>query len=266
MKYGKKQIAWFLSMLMVLMLISPMGTTVSFARKKNVKLKKIVLNHSTYKLQKGKSLKLKASFKPKKTTQKKVVWKSSKKKIAKVSKKGVVKALKIGKTTITAKVKGTKKKATCKIQVVNKVNKKNVTDNSPINNVPVPQPPSDNPAVPQNTAQTPTLPPVSTPKYERPDVPAPSVQYIDLTAEGAYHNESASGANIVNNPDGSITVTFSQQYAALNFFLPDNAQNYYSNYKSVVITYTSEGGDLGHALYDTQMVGPANTNAGKHPD
>lgn len=51
MKYGKKQIAWFLSMLMVLMLISPMGTTVSFARKKNVKLKKIVLNHSTYKLQ-----------------------------------------------------------------------------------------------------------------------------------------------------------------------------------------------------------------------
>lgn len=97
-------------------------------------------------------------------------------------------------------------------------------------------------------------------------MPAPSVQYIDLTAEGAYHNESASGANIVNNPDGSITVTFSQQYAALNFFLPDNAQNYYSNYKSIVITYTSEGGDLGHALYDTHMVGPANTNAGKHPD
>lgn len=269
MKYGKKQIAWFMSMLMVLMLISPMGTTVSFARKKNVKLKKIVLNHSTYKLQKGKSLKLKASLKPKKTTQKKVVWKSSKKKIAKVSKKGVVKGLKIGKATITAKVKGTKKKATCKIQVVNKVDKKNVTDTPSIHNDPVPQPPSDNPAVPQSTPQAsflPPGPPVSTPKYDRPDVPAPSVQFIDLTAEGAYQNESPSGASIVNNPDGSITVTFSQQYAALNFFLPDNAQNYYSNYKSVVVTYTSEGGDLGHALYDTQMAGPADSNAGKHPD
>ena len=269
MKYGKKQIAWFMSMLMVLMLISPMGTIVSFARKKNVKLKKIVLNHSTYKLQKGKSLKLKASFKPKKTTQKKVVWKSSKKKIAKVSKKGVVKGLKTGKTTITAKVKGTKKKATCKIQVVNKVDNKKVTDDPSVNNDPAPQPPSDNPADPQGPAQTSSLPPgppVSTPKYDRPDVPAPSVQHIDLTAEGAYYNESAAGANIVNNPDGSITVTFSEQYAALDFFLPDNAQNYYSNYKSVVVTYTSEGGDLGHALYDTKMVGPADSNAGKHPD
>lgn len=269
MKYGKKQIAWFMSMLMVLMLISPMGTTISFARKKNVKLKKIVLNHSTYKLEKGKSLKLKASFKPKKTTQKKVVWKSSKKKIAKVSKKGVVKALKIGKATITAKVKGTKKKATCKIQVVNKVDNKKVVDDPSVNNDPVPQPPSDNPVIPQSTPQASSLPPgppVSTPKYDRPDVPAPSVQYIDLTAEGAYQNESPSGASIVNNPDGSITVTFSQQYAALNFFLPDNAQNYYSNYKSVVVTYMSEGGDLGHALYDTQMAGTADPNAGKHPD
>lgn len=269
MKYGKKQIAWFMSMLMVLMLISPMGTTISFARKKNVKLKKIVLNHSTYKLEKGKSLKLKVSFKPKKTTQKKVVWKSSKKKIAKVSKKGVVKGLKPGKATITAKVKGTKKKAACKIQVVNKANNKKVVDDPSIYNDPVPQPPSDNPAVPQSTPQASSLPPglpASTPKYDRPDVPAPSVQYIDLTAEGAYQNESPSGASIVNNPDGSITVTFSQQYAALNFFLPDNAQNYYSNYKSVVVTYTSEGGDLGHALYDSQMAGPADPNAGKHPD
>lgn len=269
MKYGKKQIAWFMSMLMVLMLISPMGTTISFARKKNVKLKKIVLNHSTYKLEKGKSLKLKVSFKPKKTTQKKVVWKSSKKKIAKVSKKGVVKALKPGKATITAKVKGTKKKATCKIQVVNKVNNKKVVDDPSIYNDPVPQPPADNPVIPQSTPQVSSLPPgppASTPKYDRPDVPAPSVQYIDLTAEGAYQNESPSGASIVNNPDGSITVTFSQQYAALNFFLPDNAQNYYSNYKSVVVTYTSEGGDLGHALYDTQMAGTADPNAGKHPD
>ena len=118
MKKRKKPIALFLIMSMVIMLIFPTGTPVSFARKKTVKLKKITLNYSTYKLQKGKSLKLKASFKPKKTTQKKIQWKSSKKSVAKVSKKGVVKAVKVGKTTITAKVKGTKKKATCKIQVV----------------------------------------------------------------------------------------------------------------------------------------------------
>ncbi len=87
MKKRKKPIALFLIMSMVIMLIFPTGTPVSFARKKTVKLKKITLNHSTYKLQKGKSLKLKASFKPKKTTQKKIQWKSSKKSVAKVSKK-----------------------------------------------------------------------------------------------------------------------------------------------------------------------------------
>ena len=101
MKNAKRQLAWFLSMLMVFTLIFSPSISVYSARKKKVKLKKIVLNHSTYKLQKGKRLKLKAKFKPKKTTQKKITWKSSKKKVAKVSKKGVVTALKVGKTKIT---------------------------------------------------------------------------------------------------------------------------------------------------------------------
>ena len=309
MKKRKKPIALFLIMSMVIMLIFPTGTPVSFARKKTVKLKKITLNHSTYKLQKGKSLKLKASFKPKKTTQKKIQWKSSKKSVAKVSKKGVVKAVKVGKATITAKVKGTKKKATCKIQVVlktdngskgngNNIQQPNTQINPPESNggtngtTPTDQPdsPLHSPSVPDVTpsapvlqpSETPTITevpsqpptkaptknpssPAATPKYERPAVTAPPVKYLDLTAEGTIHNESPSKSTIVNNPDGSVTITFLEQYGALNFFLPDNAQNYYSNYKSIVITYTSEGGNLGHALYDTEMVGPENSSAGKHP-
>lgn len=119
MRRSRKRLVWFLVLLMVANLLSPIATE-SYAKKKTIKVKKITLNHSSYKLQKGKTLKLKVSFKPKKTTQKKIVWSSSKKSVAKVSNKGVVKALKVGKATITAKVKGTKKKAVCKIQVINK--------------------------------------------------------------------------------------------------------------------------------------------------
>lgn len=49
-------------------------------------------------------------------TKAKVKWSSSNKKIAKVSKKGTVKAVKPGKCTIYAKVKG--KKLKCKVEVV----------------------------------------------------------------------------------------------------------------------------------------------------
>lgn len=52
--------------------------------------------------------------------------------------------------------------------------------------------------------------------------------------------------------------------------MPDNAENYYSDYKSVTITYTSEGGDLGYALYDQDMdfsgVSGDGSEPGKHPD
>lgn len=51
-------------------------------------------------------------------TKAKVKWSSSNKKIAKVSKKGTVKAVKPGKCTIYAKVKG--KKLKCKVEVVSK--------------------------------------------------------------------------------------------------------------------------------------------------
>ena len=116
MKKKRKILVWFMVLVMLSSVFSPM--TAASQAKKKLKVKKITLNYSSYRLQKGKSLKLKVSFKPKKTTQKKITWTSSKKSVARVSKKGVVKALKAGKATITAKVKGTKKKAVCKIQVV----------------------------------------------------------------------------------------------------------------------------------------------------
>jgi translation initiation factor IF-1 len=76
--------------------------------------KSITLNYSKYTLKKKKTLKLKATTAPKKA---KVIWKSSKPKIATVDKNGKVKALKKGKVTITATIAGTKKKAKIRIIV-----------------------------------------------------------------------------------------------------------------------------------------------------
>ena len=85
-------------------------------------------------LQVGKTKKLKVKNKPAGV---KVVWKSSKKKVATVSKKGKVKAKKPGKTTITAKVG--KKKYKCKVIVKRKnsikVTKPSDNNNSVINQV-----------------------------------------------------------------------------------------------------------------------------------
>lgn len=82
---------------------------------------KIVLNKTSYTLKKGKSVQLKVT---KNTLGKnKVVWSSSNEKVATVSAKGKVKGNKNGKATITAKVDGTKVKATCKIVVGTPVQK-----------------------------------------------------------------------------------------------------------------------------------------------
>lgn len=60
---------------------------------------------------------------------KKIIFSSSNKKVAKVTKKGVVKALSKGRTTIYAKIKGTKKRAKSKIKVLQNV--KNIIINQP---------------------------------------------------------------------------------------------------------------------------------------
>lgn len=91
------------------------------------KAQKVTLNHSEYTLKKGKSVKLKATVTPKNAKNKKVTFSSSNQKVATVDSKGKVKAKKNGTTKITAKVKGTKLKATCKIMVGQPVSKVSVS-------------------------------------------------------------------------------------------------------------------------------------------
>lgn len=84
---------------------------------KTVKAKSVSLNKTVYTIKKGKKIKLKATISPKKSTQKKIIWTSSNKKTATVTQKGIITAKKNGTAIITAKVKGTNKKAKCKIIV-----------------------------------------------------------------------------------------------------------------------------------------------------
>lgn len=116
MKKIKCVLAYVLALLMVFSGIPHIGN-VTVQAKKKVKAKTIMLNKKNYTLKKGKKIKLKATILPKKSTQKKILWSSSKKKVATVSKTGEVRAKKNGTTIITAKIKGTKKKASCKITV-----------------------------------------------------------------------------------------------------------------------------------------------------
>jgi endo-1,4-beta-xylanase len=121
-----------------------------------------------------------------------------------------------------------------------------------------------------NPPQRPTLPtPVPTEKpvvtAEPTAVPTPPSQVkFDFSNEDSYHIEEPSKASHVLNADGSITITF-QGGGAYDFFLPERYWNGIA-YKSIELTYTSEGGNLGHALYDGDTVGSSDINKGKHPD
>ena len=104
----------------------PDGGAYAYAAAKKATAKSITLNHKVYTVKKGKTVTLKATVLPKKAANStKIVWKTSNNKIATVSSKGKVKSKKAGKVTITATVKGTKKKAKCTIYVGTPV--KNVT-------------------------------------------------------------------------------------------------------------------------------------------
>ncbi len=92
----------------------------------------VTLKYSDYTLKKGKKVKLKAVVKGK---QKKLVWSSSNSKVASVNSKGVVKGLKKGTAKITVKIKGTKKKDTCKIRVGTPVSKVTVSESQVTLNV-----------------------------------------------------------------------------------------------------------------------------------
>ena len=120
-----KRILTIVLTLALIVTMMPMNlTNVNAKSTTRLSSKKIVL-------QVGKTKKLKVKNKPAGV---KVVWKSSKKKVATVSKKGKVKAKKPGKTTITAKVG--KKKYKCKVIVKSiKVTKPSDNNNSVINQV-----------------------------------------------------------------------------------------------------------------------------------
>lgn len=90
------------------------------------------MSKKSVKLKKGKKVTLKATIKPKNSTQKKIVWSSSKKSVATVTSKGVVTAKGNGTATIKATVKGTKIKATCKVKVITPVSKVKLSGKSTI--------------------------------------------------------------------------------------------------------------------------------------
>lgn len=79
----------------------------------------ITVNKAKKSLEKGQTVKLRA--KVKNASSKKIVWKSSKRKVATVDKRGVVTAKDKGRTVITATIAGTNIKAQCEITVKNYV-------------------------------------------------------------------------------------------------------------------------------------------------
>ncbi len=96
--------------------ISSVPLTLIHAQGKTVS--NITLNITKKTIKVGDKIKLKATVKPKKAKMKKVVWKTSNKKVATVSKSGVVTAKRSGTAKITAMATdGSNKKAVCKITV-----------------------------------------------------------------------------------------------------------------------------------------------------
>ena len=78
---------------------------------------KVKLNKTKATIEKGKTLKLKATVTPTYLEDKSVTWKSSDTKVAKVSSSGKVTAVKAGTATITCTSNATSAKATCKVTV-----------------------------------------------------------------------------------------------------------------------------------------------------
>lgn len=86
---------------------------------------------------------------------------------------------------------------------------------------------------------------------EVPDEPVkPSVSSavkLDFNTQGSYESDSQ-GAVCQLNEDGSLTITFTAQHAGVRFDLPASLKKD-SPYKSVVLTYTSTGDNVGHSFY-----------------
>ena len=86
-------------------------------RKAEKKIKKIKLNTYKKKIKKKKKYRLRVTILPKSIKKKEIIFKSSKPSVASVNKKGVIKAKRKGIAKITVRVKGSRKKALCKVIV-----------------------------------------------------------------------------------------------------------------------------------------------------
>ncbi len=112
MKSARK--LWLAALL--LLLVIGQCVDVSAGAKSSSGKYEVKLNKSVCTVKKGKTVRLKAVL-SKAAKGKKVEWSSSNRKVADVKPNGSVKAKKNGKTTITAKIAGTKAKASCKLTV-----------------------------------------------------------------------------------------------------------------------------------------------------
>lgn len=131
-----KNVKRVLIIFLILLTVSTVVDTVPVikAEAATVKAQSIRLNYSSYALKKGKTVTLKVSVSSSNATKKTIVWTTNNKSVATVNSKGVVKGLKNGVAYITATVKGTTIRASCRVSVgtpVTKVslNKSRVTVN-----------------------------------------------------------------------------------------------------------------------------------------
>lgn len=85
-----------------------------------------IQNKPTKPMVKGTELKLRVKISPAAAKNSKIIWTSSKKKVASVTSKGIVRAHKKGTTVITASVDGTMKKVSFRLRVINSIKLKKI--------------------------------------------------------------------------------------------------------------------------------------------
>ena len=251
-----KRILTIVLTLALIVTMMPMNlTNVNARTTTRLSSKKIVL-------QVGKTKKLKVKNKPAGV---KVVWKSSKKKVATVSKKGKVKAKKPGKTTITAKVG--KKKYKYKVVVKRnnsiKVTKPSDNNNSVINQVTTKSEPSQivttkaevkttktettkkNDSTTVKPTVAPTLKPTVAPTTVAPTTVAPTLKptVAPTTANGNVDESIQAPVGLIHAPGEGLPYHFA--WAAV-----DGADGYNVYIDGVYVTKVTENvADLDASMF-----------------
>ncbi len=118
MKYRSKKTIWCVVFIVFAMILSGMANITGAQAKP--KAMKLTLNVSSMTMKKGDRINLRVTQVTPASASKKVTWKSSNKKIVSVSKSGQIRAKAKGKATITARAKGGKAVAKCRLKVSGK--------------------------------------------------------------------------------------------------------------------------------------------------